>query len=115
MLVLLWSGGSYRDSVLHAQQPPVSTPQQTARPPLFGGQEESNDPAERSQQEKLEKGRQEERQKQLVRDTDRLFELAQQLKDQVAKSNKNTLSIDIVKKAAEIEKLAKSVKERMRG
>lgn len=66
-------------------------------------------------QETLEKGREEERHKQLVRDTDRLVELAQQLKDQVDKSNKNTLSIDVVKKAAEIEKLAKSVKDRMRG
>ena len=38
-----------------------------------------------------------------------------ELKEEVSKSNKDTLSIDVVKKAAEIEKLAKSVKDRMRG
>ena len=31
------------------------------------------------------------------------------------KPAKDTLSVDVVKKAAEIEKLAKSVKDRMRG
>jgi hypothetical protein len=33
----------------------------------------------------------------------------------VDKSNEHTLSLDVVKKADEIEKLAKSVKEKMRG
>jgi hypothetical protein len=65
--------------------------------------------------ERMEKARNVERQQQLVRDTDKLFALAKDLKDQVSKSNKDTLSIDVVKKAAEIEKLAKSVKDRMRG
>ena len=51
----------------------------------------------------------------LKRDTDKLLELAQQLKDQVDKSNENTLSLDVLKKAEEIEKLAHSVKEKMKG
>jgi hypothetical protein len=72
-------------------------------------------PMERQRQEKLEKARQNDRQEQLVRDTDKLLELAQQLKDEVNKSNKDTLSVDVVKKAAAIEKLAKSVKDRMKG
>jgi hypothetical protein len=33
----------------------------------------------------------------------------------VDKSNQDTLSVDVVKKAGEIEKLAKSVKDRMRS
>jgi hypothetical protein len=33
----------------------------------------------------------------------------------VDKSDKNTLSLDVVRKADEIEKLAHSVKERMKG
>jgi len=56
----------------------------------------------------------EERQAQLVADTNRLYQLAQELQAEVAKSNKNTLSLAVVKKAAEVEKLAKSLKERMR-
>ena len=31
------------------------------------------------------------------------------------KSNENVLSLDVIKKADEIEKLARSVKERMKG
>jgi hypothetical protein len=56
----------------------------------------------------------EERQAQLVADTNRLFQLAQELQAEVAKSTKNTLSLSVVKKAAEVEKLARSLKERMR-
>jgi cell shape-determining protein MreC len=54
------------------------------------------------------------RQAQYVADSQKLYQLAQELKAEVAKSNKNTLSIAVTKKAEEIEKLAKSLKERMR-
>jgi hypothetical protein len=56
-----------------------------------------------------------ERQKRLVADTDKLLALATDLKAQVDKTNKDTLSVDVIKKAEEIEKLAHSVKERMKG
>jgi hypothetical protein len=65
--------------------------------------------------ESLASARNVERQKELVTDTQKLFLLAQQLRDEVAKSNKDELSVDVVKKSAEIEKLAKSVKDKMRG
>jgi len=55
------------------------------------------------------------RQKKLVEDTAKLLALAQELKVAVDKSDKNTLSLDVVRKADEIEKLAHSVKERMKG
>jgi hypothetical protein len=64
------------------------------------------------QQEKL---RNNDRQKRLVADTERLLSLATDLKEQVDKSTKDTLSVDVIKKADEIEKLAHSVKERMKG
>ena len=56
-----------------------------------------------------------ERQAQLQRDTDNLVKLANELKEYVDKSNENTLSLDVVKKAEEIEKLAHSVKEKMKA
>ena len=56
-----------------------------------------------------------ERQKRLVADTAKLYELAGELKEQVGKSDKDTLSVDVVKKAEEIERLARSVKDKMRG
>jgi hypothetical protein len=55
------------------------------------------------------------RQRKLVADTERLVALANELKSQVDKSNKDMLSLDVVRKADEIEKLAHSVKEKMKG
>ena len=55
------------------------------------------------------------RQKQLVLDTQKLLTLANELKVEVDKSNKNTLSLDVIRKADEIERLAHTVKEKMKG
>jgi len=63
---------------------------------------------------KMEKERNVNRQKKIEADTARLLDLAKELHAAVAQSNKNTLSIDVVKDADEIEKLAKTIKERMR-
>ncbi len=73
-----------------------------------------NDPMERMRREHL-KQLNTERQEALKRDTDRLLELAKELKDYVDKSNEHTLSLDVIKKAEQIEKLARSVKEKMKG
>jgi len=51
----------------------------------------------------------------LKHDTDKLLKLSQELKESVDKSDENVLSVDVIKKADEIEKLAKSVKEKMKG
>ncbi len=56
-----------------------------------------------------------ERQAALKADTDKLLKLATELKASVDKSNENMLSIDVLKKAEEIEKLAHSVKDKMKG
>lgn len=56
-----------------------------------------------------------ERQKDLVNDTNKLLKLAQQLKTAVDKSNQDTLSIDVIKKANQIQKLAKSISSKMKG
>ena len=56
-----------------------------------------------------------ERQTSLKNDTDKLVRLAGELKEYVDKSNENMLSLDVIKKAEEIEKLARSVKEKMKG
>lgn len=51
----------------------------------------------------------------LKSDTDKLLKLSTELKSYVDKSDENILSVDVIKKAEEIEKLAKSVKEKMKG
>ena len=48
-------------------------------------------------------------------DTDKLLRLSVELKQYVDKSDENVLSLDVIKKADEIEKLAKSVKDKMKG
>jgi hypothetical protein len=55
------------------------------------------------------------RQAALKADTDKLVKLAGELKQYVDKSNENVLSLDVLKKAEEIEKLAHSVKDKMKG
>jgi hypothetical protein len=51
----------------------------------------------------------------LKTDTDRLLKLSVELKQYVDKSDENVLSLDVIKKAEEIEKLAHSVRDKMRG
>jgi hypothetical protein len=56
----------------------------------------------------------EERKRQIADDTSKLLELATQLKDEVDKTSKDTLSLNVIKKAESIEKLAHGVKEKMK-
>jgi hypothetical protein len=55
-----------------------------------------------------------ERQIALRRDTEKLLFLAEELKQNVDKTGPNILSMEVIKKAQEIEKLAKSVKDKMK-
>ena len=55
-----------------------------------------------------------ERRKQISDDAARLLDLATQLKTAVDKTDKDTLSLDVIRKAESIEKLAKGVKEKMK-
>jgi hypothetical protein len=56
-----------------------------------------------------------ERRKKIVSDTDKLLQLATELKMDVDKSTRNELSIKVIQKAGEIEKLSHDVKERMKN
>jgi hypothetical protein len=97
---------------------PADAPQAGAQfPPHSGdlGQQRQPNLEERKMREEQQKKLNQQRQADLKRDTDKLLLLATQLKQAVDKSNENTLSLDVIKKAGEIEKLAKSVKEKMRG
>ncbi len=73
------------------------------------------DEARERQAQELAKKANLERQAALKKDTDKLLKLAVELKDYVDKSNENVLSVEVMKKADEIEKLAHSVKDKMKG
>jgi hypothetical protein len=95
---------------------PVQSPGQL---PHLGANANDQDDHAEEQRAKIEKDMAKkanrERQAQLQRDTDSLVKLANELKEYVDKSNENTLSLDVLKKAEEIEKLAHSVKEKMKA
>jgi len=93
-------------AITHAQNPKLPPLPQTESP---------EDPAKAKLEHEMAKKANQERQVALRRDTEKLFKLATELKDYVDKSNENVLSFDVVKKAEEIEKLAHSVKEKMKA
>lgn len=66
-------------------------------------------------QKEMEKKANAQRQADLKRDTEKLLKLSTELKEYVDKSNENVLSVDVIKRADEIEKLAHSVKVKMKG
>jgi hypothetical protein len=66
-------------------------------------------------QHKMEKLRQKQRFEDMKRDSQKLLDLATELKQYVDKSGENVLSVEVVRKAEEMEKLAHQVKNNMRG
>lgn len=113
-LILLAAAGSS----LHAQaQPQAAAPapgvDPSVPPPLFSNAPPT-DPNQVHMLHAMAKERSVLRQKEIVDDTNQLLDLAKQLKAAVDKSSKDQLSLDVVTTAAQIEKLAKSVKEKMR-
>ena len=58
---------------------------------------------------------QEKRQAEIAADTEKLYRLAKELKVEMDKSTKDTLSLTVIRKAEEVEKLARSLKERMKA
>ena len=98
--------------VCFGQNPVTIPPHQHS----IGEPEDERESEERERIEKeMAKKANRERQVQLERDTSDLLKLATELKQSVEKSNEHTLSLDVIKKAEEIEKLAHSVKEKMKA
>ena len=54
------------------------------------------------------------RQEQILRDSEKLFQLTAELKDQIDKANGQILSVDAIKRAEQIEKLAHSLKGKLK-
>jgi hypothetical protein len=87
----------------------------TRHPPINGQVAPPEDESLANQQKEMAKKANLERQAELKRDTDKLFQLSTELKQYVDKTSENVLSLDVLKKADEIEKLAHSVKVKMKG
>ncbi len=87
----------------------VLVPQSQMGPPPL-----NPNPLEREMAERRAREANKQRQEEIRSDTQKLFQLATELKAAVEKTNENMLSLEVVKKADEVEKLAKKVKEKMR-
>lgn len=95
-------------TVAQSQHRHIPPPDQT-QPPA------PEDEARARMEREMAKKANQERHAELKRDTDKLLQLSTDLKQYVDKSNENILSLDVLKKAEEIEKLAHNVKEKMKG
>jgi len=98
------------------QQPPTNTgkpnqPTEANRPPGVNQQVEMRD---QQGKELSPVAGNEERKKQISDDSAKLLKLATELKSEVDKTTKDTLSLNVIRKAGEIESLARSVKEKMK-
>jgi len=83
-------------------------------PPPGTEQQRDKGPLEQQAERDAAKQRNLQREQDIKRDTERLLELATELKQYVDKTNENIISLDVIKKADQIEKLARSVKEKMK-
>lgn len=93
------------------QVPPHPVPPPRADSSVITDGDEAREQIEHDQARRAAK----ERVAALKNDTDKLLRLSVELKTYVDKSDENVLSLDVIKKAEEIEKLAKSVKDKMKG
>jgi hypothetical protein len=73
------------------------------------------DPMHTHMDEERMKAMNDDRHKKLAADVDRLMALTNELKSDVDKANKDELSVLVIRKAAEIEKLAHDVQSRMKN
>ena len=78
-------------------------------------QPESQAELDHDQQQKARLEQQKKHFEQMKRDSQRLLELATELKKYVDQSGEHILSMEVVRKAEEMEKLARRVKDNMRG
>ncbi|MBV9180359.1 MAG: hypothetical protein JO356_03540 [Acidobacteria bacterium] len=108
LLVLLYAGGAL-SAPQTQQQPPL--PRTLQRP----GQSDTGPSIPPQFEKEMQRKANDQRQAELKRDTEKLLKLSTELKDYVDKTDANVLSMDVIKKAEEIEKLARSVRMKMRG
>jgi hypothetical protein len=61
------------------------------------------------------KARNKERQDEMKKDMEKLYQLATELKTAVDKTDENTLSVEVIRKTEDVEKLAKRIREKMKA
>lgn len=98
--------------------PPVIVPGATTSPgmlPPLDSPVLGTDPVRTRMDTERMKAMNDDRHKRLAADVDRLSSLISELKSSVDKANKDELSVEVIRKAQEIEKLAHDVQSRMKN
>jgi hypothetical protein len=112
-------GGHNGNGVPPVANEPITQPnigQPGMLPPLDSSTSTATDPGVRAHMEaERVKALNDDRHKKLVTDVDKLISLSNELKTDVDKTNKDELSLDVIRKAQEIEKLAHDVQSRMKN
>jgi hypothetical protein len=112
--LLFTIGGNAQSKQRPVNPPPQGGAGMPIPPPDPIGEGNSDESTRRAMHE-MEKKANLERQAALKKDTEKLLKLAEELKNSVDKSSASVLSLEVMKKAEEIEKLAHSVKDKMKG
>jgi hypothetical protein len=86
-----------------SESKPQVSPQESAQPPAVDSKGENSPPASPEQL----------RQAKIEADTKKLYQLSAELRAEVARTYKESLSVTVLKKAEEVETLAKSLRELM--
>ncbi len=86
-----------------------------ALPPLDGRTADPNDPMTAIREAARMRAQMNDRQRHIVEETAKLLALANELKQAVDKTGKDEMSLEVIRKADEIERLAHDVKQRMKG
>ena len=114
MALLTGGSGMLCEGQLSQQPLPSSGRISTGLPSIDGRKPGDPDPVSPAILERQARTRNSDRQKKMVEDTNKLVSLATDLKAQVEKSQTDVSGNDAARKAEEIEKLAKSVRDRMK-
>jgi TolA-binding protein len=104
LLILFGASAAAAGQGVHLP-PTITQPQGTGSPPVGTGDDAQRQQAIAANQQ---------RQIDIRRDTEKIAELTQELKEYLAKTDQGVMSVDAIKKAEQIEKLAHSVKSKMK-
>ncbi len=106
---------AFRSAFAQVQEPSQLPQPPQGRVPFRQGRESSQDPAIRRVEEGAARKRNIERQRRMVADTEKILELARELSGEIDVSGKEKPSVAVAKRAEEIEKLARNVKDQMKS
>jgi hypothetical protein len=114
--LLLMLSGVVGDFTLGSQLPPIQNPPARPRQRPPGDAPDDNSNSDPTAPHAANKAMLEQRQKDIKKEVEKLYKLASELKDEVEKTDATTtLSLPMVRKAEEIERLAKQIKENAKG